>query len=262
MPYKTIILSKENGIATIQLDRPTKLNALNKQLFIELARALDDLSADRETKVVILYGNDKIFGAGADLRMISSSASTAVEAHYFFEQEATPVYHKLAKIGKPVIAAISGLAFGGVFELALACDLRIASETATFGLPEISLGLLPGGGGTQRLPRIVGLTKAKEMLFTGDTIDANEAYRIGLVNKVVAPDMLLEEARYMAEKLVRKSSFALKMIKTAVDTGYELPLDAALEYEGRCFEMLFSTDDAHEGINAFIEKRKPIFTDK
>jgi len=262
LTYKTINFSKESGIGIIQLNRPTKLNSLNKQLFSELNQALDDLSLDRETKVVILYGNDKMFGAGADLKMIASSAPNVVEAHYFFSQEATPVYHKLAKIGKPTIAAISGMAFGGVFELALACDLRIASETASFCFPEINLGLLPGGGGTQRLPRIIGLTKAKEMLFTGDTIDAHEAYRIGLVNKVVAPEMLLEQAKYMANKLTQKPSFALRMIKTAVNNGYEIPIDTALEYEGRCFEMLYSTDDAQQGITAFIEKRKPHFLGK
>lgn len=207
MCYDTIILTKEKGIAIIQLNRPAKLNALNQTLLSELNQVLDNLNNDRDVKVVILYGDHKIFGAGADLKMIATMAPTAVEAHFFFGREAAPVYQKLAGMGKPVIAAISGLALGGVFELALACDIRIASDTATFGLPEVNVGLLPGGGGTQRLPRIIGLTKAKELLFTGETIDAQEAYRLGLLNKVVAPESLLEEAKTMAAKLAIKPAF-------------------------------------------------------
>lgn len=262
MCYDTIILTKEKGIAIIQLNRPAKLNALNQTLLSELNQVLDNLNNDRDVKVVILYGDHKIFGAGADLKMIATMAPTAVEAHFFFGREAAPVYQKLAGMGKPVIAAISGLALGGVFELALACDIRIASDTATFGLPEVNVGLLPGGGGTQRLPRIIGLTRAKELLFTGETIDAQEAYRLGLLNKVVAPESLLEEAKTMAAKLAKKPAFSLKMIKTALDTGYQLPMEAALAYEGRCFDLLFSTEDAQEGIKAFIEKRKPQFSGK
>lgn len=262
MSYETIILTKDNGIATIQLNRPAKLNALNQTLLSELNLVLDSLHNDREVKVVILCGNDKIFGAGADLTMISTMAPSAVEAHYFFGKDAAAVYNKLAGMSKPVIAAISGLALGGVFELALACDLRIASTKAVFGLPEVNVGLLPGGGGTQRLPRLIGLTKAKELLYCGETIDAQEAYRIGLVNKVAAPESLLDAAQTMAAKLAAKPAFALKMIKTSVDTGYELPLEAALAYEGRCFDLLFSTEDAHEGIKAFMEKRQPQYLGK
>jgi enoyl-CoA hydratase len=262
MSYKTVVVTRENRTAVIQMNRPQKLNTLDQILYRELDKVLDELTDDPEIKVIILYGNEKFFGAGADLKTIARKSPTSIDAHFFFSREALPAYHKLAKTGKPVIAAISGLALGGIFELALACDLRIASETATFGLPEIKLGLLPGGGGTQRLPRIIGLTKAMELLFTGDTIDAQEAYRIGLVNKVVPPHMLLEEAKYMAEKLAEKPAFALRMIKTAVYAGYNLPLEVALEYESRCFEMIYSTEDAKEGISAFLEKRKPNFTGK
>jgi enoyl-CoA hydratase len=262
MYFKNLIMTKENEIAILKLNRCTKLNALNLPLFDELNCALNDLTKDIDIKAVILYGNDKIFGAGSDLNMIKNAAPTSVEANLFFRNRANPVYDKLYQLDKPVIAAISGLAMGGVFELALACDLRIASETATFGLPEIKLGLIPGGGGTQRLPRIVGLTKAAEILFTGETFDAREAYRIGLLNKVVAPEMLLEEAVDMAKKLAAKPRFALKMLKSAMNTGFELPLNLALEYERRCFEMLFSTQDAQEGMNSFLEKRKPQFLGK
>lgn len=262
MSDNNIIISREKEVGLIQLNRASKMNALNETLLEELGWALDELEGDRWTKVVVLYGNDRLFGAGADLTMLTDLCTSSVDAHFFFGRVFAPVYARLAEMGKPVIAAVSGYALGGVFELALACDLRIASETAVFGLPEVNLGLLPGAGGTQRLPRLIGLTKAKEMLYTGEPIDAQEAYRIGLVNKVVPADKLLEEAMSLAKKLSEKPAFAVRMIKTVVDTGVELPLDAALRYEGRCFEMLFSTEDAHKGINAFLAKRKPQFCGK
>ncbi|GAW92629.1 enoyl-CoA hydratase/isomerase family protein [Calderihabitans maritimus] len=257
--YESIIVEKEGAVGIISLNRPKKLNSLNLKVFQEMSDALKECTQDNDLKVLILSGSEKVFGAGADLKMISEEAPTSLKAHYFFSRQALPIYHQLAEFPGPTIAAISGLALGGVFELALACDLRIASETATFGLPEINLGLIPGGGGTQRLPRLVGMTKAKELLFTGDTFDAQEAYRIGLVNKVVAPDRLMEEAKYMANRLAQKPAFALQLLKKAVNQGMELPLPLALELEGRCFELLFSTEDAKEGIRAFMEKRKPNF---
>ncbi|MDA8333577.1 MAG: enoyl-CoA hydratase-related protein [Peptococcaceae bacterium] len=262
MEYTAIILSRENGVGLIQLNRPSKLNALNETLLAELKAALVDLAAAGDVKAVVLYGGEKLFGAGADLKMITARAASTVEAHLFFGRELGPVYGQLSDMGKPVIAAVDGYALGGACELALACDLRVAGETAVFGLPEVNLGLLPGGGGTQRLPRLVGPTRAKEMLFTGESIDAQEAYRIGLVNKVVPAGKVLEEALALAEKIARKPAFAVRMIKSAVDTGAALPLDAALRYEGRCFEMLFSTADAREGVSAFLDRRKPRFSDR
>jgi enoyl-CoA hydratase len=226
----------------------------------ELISALTDVEADDQIKVLILTGGEKVFGAGADLKMVQDVDSSPA-AHAFFRLGAE-MFRRLADLGKPTIAAVAGLALGGGCELALCCDLRVAAENASFGVPEIKVGLLPGGGGTQRLPRIVGQTKAKEMLFIGDPVNAEEAYRIGLVNKVVPPEKLMEEARALARTLASRPSFSIRMIKTAVNKGIDLSIDAALAYEARCFEMLFSTQDEKEGVRAFIEKRKPVYQGK
>ncbi|MBI5014968.1 MAG: enoyl-CoA hydratase/isomerase family protein [Deltaproteobacteria bacterium] len=259
MEFETIIYGKDGGVATVTFNRPAQLNALNIRMIEELVAAFSDVAADDRVRVLVVTGNEKAFGAGADLKMIHGLATTA-SAHAFFTGLQGEPYRRLSGVGKPTIAAVAGIALGGMCELALACDLRIAAENATFGLPEIKLGLLPGGGGTQRLPRLVGATKAKEMLLTGDSIDAQEAYRIGLVNKVVPLEKLMEETNSLAQKLAARPPFALQMINTAVNTGLDLSLDAALAYEGRCFEMLFSTEDMKEGVQAFIEKRKPAYT--
>lgn len=258
MNFETILFENDGGIATITLHRPAQLNALNAVMIGELGTAFRQVDGDDQVKVLVLAGGEKVFGAGADLKMISG-LDTPAAAHAFFGSLQGEPYRSLASIGKPTIAAVSGLALGGVCELVLACDLRIASETASFGLPEVKLGLLPGGGGTQRLPRLVGETRAKELLFTGEAIDAHEAYRIGLVNKVVAPERLMAETRALAEKLAARPAVALRMIKAAVHGGSGLPLDAALAYEARCFELLFSTVDQKEGVRAFVEKRKPVY---
>ena len=258
MNFETIICRKEGKVATIVLNRPEQLNALNARMIEELVAALGDIGSDAQIGALILTGSDTVFGAGADLKMIRD-LDGSVAAHTFFAGLGGEPYRRLSNLGKPTVAAVAGLALGGVFEMALACDLRIAADNASFGLPEVKLGLLPGGGGTQRLPRLVGATKAKEKLFTGDSIDAQEAYRIGLVNKVVAPEKLLEEAGALASKIAAKPAFALRMIGAAVDAGLDLPLDTALAYEARCFEMLFSSEDEKEGVQAFVEKRKPIY---
>jgi len=169
---------------------------------------------------------------------------------------------KLEDFDKPIIAAVSGVALGGGCELALACDLRIAAENAVFGLPEIKLGVLPGAGGTQRLPRLVGAANAKELLYTGDFINATEAYRIGLVNKIVPVETLRDESKAMAKKIANRPGIALKMIKIAVNGGLSMDLKSAMAYEARCFEILFSTEDRKEGMTAFIEKRKPSFKNR
>ena len=172
------------------------------------------------------------------------------------------MFHRIESLDKPVIAAIGGLALGGGCELSMCCDIRIAAGNATFGQPEIKIGVIPGGGGTQRLPRIIGITKAKELLYTGDMIDANEAYRLGLVNKVVPVDSLMDEARILALKIARQPGVALRATKLAVNGGIDMDIKSAIAYEARCFEILFSTEDQKEGTTAFIEKRKPVFTDK
>jgi enoyl-CoA hydratase/carnithine racemase len=260
MDYQTIVYERQEGIATITLNRPKSMNSLSSQLLKELDHALTDIERDDSIKVVILAGTEKFFAAGADITEIGSLA-TSVDAHRFLK-DAQAVFNKMEDLEKPVIAAISGLALGGGCELALACDLRIAAENSTFGQPEIKIGVIPGAGGTQRLPRIIGLTKAKELLYTGDFIDAQEAYRIGLVNKVVPVASLMDESRKMAQKISRQPGFALKVTKLAVNGGFNMDIKSAMAYEARCFEILFSTEDQKEGMKAFVEKRKPAFKDK
>jgi enoyl-CoA hydratase/carnithine racemase len=260
MDYQTILYEKSEGLATITLNRPKSMNALNSQVFKELGLALSEVDGDDSVKVVILAGSEKFFAAGADITEIGE-IGTPVDAHRFLK-DAQAVFNRIEDLEKPVIAAISGLALGGGCELVLACDLRIAADNAVFGQPEIKIGVIPGAGGTQRLPRIVGVTKAKELLYTGDFIDAQEAYRIGLVNKVVSVASLMEEAKKMALKIARQPGMALKVTKLAVNGGLNMDIKSAMAYEARCFEILFSTEDQKEGMKAFVEKRKPVFKNR
>jgi enoyl-CoA hydratase len=227
---------------------------------VEIRKALEDSAADPAVRVVILTGAGRAFCAGADIKEICEIRSP-MEAHLFVTS-VQRVFNKIERLDKPVIAAVSGLALGGGCELALACDLRIAAENATFGQPEIKIGVIPGAGGTQRLPRLVGLGRAKELLFTGDTIDAQEAYRIGLINKVVPVEALMSETKKMALKLTKQPPLALKTTKTVVNEGINMNIQSALALEARGFEILFSTEDQKEGMKAFVEKRKPIFKGK
>lgn len=260
MEYQTILYEVENGIALIRLNRPKSLNAFNNELIGELGAVFDRIGSDDAIGAVIVTGSEKVFAAGADIKEIVEIASP-VAAHAFVSR-IHAVFDKIERLSKPVIAAVSGFALGGGCELALVCDIRIASESAVFGLPEIKIGVIPGGGGTQRLPRLVGLGRAKELLFSGDSIDAMEAYRIGLVNKVVPVDSLLNEARKAAEKLIARPGFALRILKMLVNDGINMDLRSALAHERRSFEVLFSTEDRMEGLQAFIEKRKPTFKGK
>ena len=260
MEYKTILYEKKEGIGTITLNRPKSMNALNSTVLKELGQVLSEIEEDNDVKVVIITGSEKFFAAGADITEIDK-ISTPIDAHSFLK-DAQIAINRFEDLGKPVIAAISGLALGGGCELTMACDLRIAAENAMFGQPEIKIGVIPGGGGTQRLPRLVGVTKAKELLYTGDFIDANEAHRIGLVNKVVPVASLMDEARKMASKIARQPAVTLQMTKIAVNGGMNVDLKSAMAYEARCFEILFSTEDQKEGVKAFIEKRKPVFKNK
>lgn len=260
MPFETILLEKAEKIALVKLNRPESLNALNLKMLIELSQVIDQISADAEIGAMIITGQEKCFGAGADIKEVMS-LNSPVEAHSFF-RTGEAMFNKLENLNKPTIAAISGPALGGGCELSLACDIRIADETARFGQPEIKIGVMPAGGGTQRLPRLVGVGRAKELLYSGDYIDAMEAYRIGLVNKVTSVELLLPEAKKMAAKFVARPSFALKMVKSAVTEGLNMDLRSALAYELRCFEALFSTEDQKEGMNAFVEKREPVFKGK
>ena len=258
MNFNTIIYEKAEGIGIIKLNRPQRMNALSNEFLRELDLLIDDIKKDDEVRVLIITGDEKFFAVGADINELAG-VITPKDAHLI---EASSILNKLENLEKPVIAAVSGPALGGGCELALACDIRIAAENAIFGQPEIKIGVIPGGGGTQRLSRLIGLGKAKELLYTGDSIDAQEAYRIGLVNKLVPVESLMDEAKKMALKLLRQPGFALKIIKMVVNDGINMDLRSALAYEARCFEILFSTEDQKEGMRAFMEKRKPIFKGK
>ncbi|MDQ7096697.1 enoyl-CoA hydratase-related protein [Desulfosporosinus sp. PR] len=259
MAYETIIVAIEEGIATITLNRPEVLNALNSQVFEELADAAAKLGADDSVRAVIITGGDKVFAAGADIKGMASLSAVDVAAS---ARPSMKAFNLLENMRKPVIAAVCGYALGGGCELTLAADVRIAAANAQFGLPEIKLGILPGGGGTQRLPRLIGAGKAKELIFSGDFISAEEALRIGLVNKVVPAEQLLPEAQKMARKFASRGAVALGLAKTCINEGLRMDLELGLQYEHKCFSLLFATEDQKEGMQAFIEKRKPTFRGK
>ena len=260
MDFNTIIYNVEDGIGIITMNRPESMNAINDEFMRELGQVIGLIEADEKVGAVIVTGGGKFFAAGADIKYIMG-ISTPLEAHQFVS-DVHSLFSRLENLEKPTIAAVGGLALGGGCELALACDIRLAAENAIFGLPEIKIGVLPGGGGTQRLPRLIGAGRAKEMLYSGDPIDAGEAYRIGLANKVVKTEALMDEAKKMAKRLGQRPAFALKMIKTSVNKGMSMDLQSGLAHEARCFEILFSTEDQKEGMTAFVEKRKPNFKGK
>ncbi|SFM12519.1 short-chain-enoyl-CoA hydratase [Pelosinus propionicus] len=249
-----------DGIGTVTINRPKALNALNAATVHELDQMFDQLAANDAVKVVIVTGSgEKSFVAGADI--LEMRDKTAVEGRQW-GQLAQGVFNKIENFSKPVIAAVNGYALGGGCELAMACDIRIASEKAKFGQPEVSLGIPPGFGGTQRLPRLVGKGRAKELLFTGDMIDAAEAYRIGLANQVAAPDELIGKAKAMAQKIIARAPIAVQVCKTAVNRGLDVDLTSGIAYEAEVFGLCFATQDQKEGMTAFIEKRKANFTGK
>jgi len=259
MAYEVILLTKEDGIATITLNRPP-MNPLGSQVFRELILAIDDIQADPSVKAVIITGaGEKALAAGADITEMANLSP--VEVHTF-GQNSLVAFSKIENLGKPVIAAINGLCLGGGTELTLACDFRIAADTAKFGQPEINLGIIPGAGGTQRLPRLIGIAKAKELIFLGDIIDATTALNIGLVNKVVPLSSLMEETVKFAKKLATKPAVAMKMAKASINTGMNLDITSALTLEIQNFVLAFASADGKEGISAFMEKRKPNYTDK
>lgn len=256
MDFETILYKKEGGRGIVFFNRPDKLNALNRKVFEELTLVLQEMEKDPEVSVVILTGGPELFGAGADIQMLSGLKSSA--ACYLFTGDNSS-YALLENLGKPTIASIGGFCLGGMLELALCCDFRIAAENAKFGLPEVKLGVLPGGGGTQRLPRLIGMTKAKELVFLGDFIDGREAYHLGLVNMVVPKDQLETETDKFAKRLMSRPPFGLRVIKGVMNAGINTSLKEGLEIERQGFTILFSTEDKKEGMAAFIEKRKPKF---
>jgi len=255
--YKNILYERLGETVTITLNRPAVLNALNRELRLELLAALEAAEKDEGIRVVILTGaGEKAFSAGADINEFANLTPMGIRDHVELARKVTA---SIAGMGKPVIAAVNGYAFGGGCELCLACDLVVASENARFGLPEINIGIIPGGGGTQRLPRLIGVRKAKELIFTGEPIKAEEALNLGLVNKVVPAEKLRETVLELAGKLASKSPVILKLAKAAVNHSMESTLAAGLGYEKELFSLCFSTEDQKEGVKAFLEKRKPAF---
>jgi enoyl-CoA hydratase len=258
--YENILYQKKQKVGTITLNRPKSLNALNTALLTELRDALGDAEADAEVHVIVIAGaGDRAFCAGADIEELLEKSSTEASKWSRWIQGITTYMEKMKK---PIIAKINGFCLGGGLELAMACDFRIASEKAIFGLPEINLAIIPGGGGTQRLPRLIGKTKAMEMLMCGKQMGAEEAFRVTLVNKVVPAEKLDSEVDGLVKKLLSNSSVTLAIIKDAVNRGIELDLELALQYESDRFGHVLATEDAREGLKAFLEKRKPEFKGK
>ena len=257
--YESILIERRDRVATITINRPEKRNALNIQTRAEGAAALDELSQDDSVRVVIFTGaGDKAFVAGADIAEFAGRTALAQRAIMLDRG----LFNAVDTFPKPVIAMVNGYCLGGGCELALACDIRIASETASFGQPEINLGIIPGGGGTQRLTRLVGEGKAMEMILTGEIINAQEAFRLGLANHVVPADQLHAKTMEVAHRIAEKSPVALRLAKEAVKAASRSNLDEGLRREVDLFALCFSSEDKDEGVNAFLEKRKADFKGK
>jgi len=258
--YDSIIVKKEEAVGWITLNRPHRLNTLTSEMIDELHAALNDFEADKEIRCIVITGaGDKAFSAGADVTAFTGlTPSTAAEA----AAKGQGLFSRLEKMGKPVVASLNGYALGGGLEMASACDFRLASENAELGQPETNLGLIPGWGGTQRLVRLIGLARAKEIIMLAGRISAEEAVKIGLVNKVVPRDKLHEETVVLAKKLAEGPPVALRLAKEALNFGTQVPLDIGLKLEAEAFGIVLSTKDVMEGVSAFMSKRKPEFKGK
>lgn len=260
MEFKNIIFEKEDYLAILSINRPKAMNALNADTLYELEAAVKEVKDDTNIKVMIITGTgDKSFVAGADITFMLPF--TPIEGR-FFSDVGERVMRQVELLEKPVIAAINGFALGGGCELAMSCDIRLASENAVFGQPEVGLGVIPGFGGTQRLPRLIGEGRAKELTFTGDIINAEEAYRIGLVNHVYPLDQLIDEAKKLAQKIASKAPLAVGYAKYAINKGLQADIDTAMGIESDMFGICCATSDKAEGMGAFVEKRKPKFEGK
>jgi enoyl-CoA hydratase len=254
MEYTKVTEQFHDRIALIQLNRPKELNALNRQLMEEVRDALQSLDKNDAVRVIIITGNDKAFAAGADIKQMADKSAIDM---LLIDQFST--WDQIRKTKKPIIAAVSGFALGGGCEFAMTCDMIIASETAKFGQPEIKIGTMPGAGGTQRLTRALGKAKSMELILTGKFLNADEALQRGLVNKVVPVEMYMHEAITLAKEIAEMSPVAAQLAKEAVNRSFETHLDEGLTFERKNFYLTFASEDRKEGMNAFIEKRKPTF---
>lgn len=257
MTYTSILVETRGGVGLITLNRPQVMNALNNQLMRELMDALGDLDKDENIGAMVITGNEKAFAAGADIKEMADKT-----IHQMMDSDHIAVFGRIRTIQKPVIAAVSGWALGGGCEIALSCDMIIASDSAKFGLPEINLGVIPGAGGTQRLVRVVGKALAMEMILNDRRINAQEALQYGLVNRVVPVSDYLNEAMKLADEIASRAPLAIRAAKKMINQSYERFLSDSLAEEKQVFYNLFSSDDQKEGMNAFVEKRKPNWTGK
>jgi enoyl-CoA hydratase len=247
----------DEKIAVIELNRPNVLNALNRPMVTEIVTAMEAFDRNDDVRVIVLTGRGRAFAAGADIDEMANDDSITLELLNQFAE-----WDRLALIKKPVIGAVHGFALGGGFELALCCDMLFASETAEFGFPEVNIGVMPGAGGTQRLTKLIGKTRALEWLWTGERIQAKKAYEYGIVNRVVASELLFEETMRFARKLAKQPPLSLRLIKEAVHKAVDYPLYEGMQFERKNFYLLFSSEDQKEGMKAFLEKRKPNFQGK
>ncbi|PYZ97856.1 enoyl-CoA hydratase [Alteribacter lacisalsi] len=247
----------EGEVGVIQLHRPDVYNALNRQMVDEVVEQLFHYDRDNKIKIMVLTGDERAFAAGADIEEMADDDAVSLELLNQFAQ-----WDRLSYIKKPVIGAVNGFVFGGGFELALNCDLLFASETADFRFPEVNLAVMPGAGGTQRLTKLMGKTKALEYLWTGDSIPPKEALRYGIVNRLIAPELVMEETMKFAHRLAEQPPLSLRLIKEAANKAVDHPLQEGMELERKNFYLLFSSADQKEGMQAFLEKRKPRFTGK
>ena len=259
MEYKKLIIQDNGAVRVIKINNPEALNALNTAILKELDAAFTEVAEDNGILAVVLTGEGRAFVAGADISEMKSK--NAIEGEIFGKLGAS-VFRKIELLPKPVIAAVNGFALGGGCELAMSCDIRLASTKAKFGQPEVGLGITPGFSGTQRMPRLIGMGKAKELIYTADIIDVAEAYRIGLVNHVYEPEALMEEAMKMAEKIASKAPIAVKNSKEAINRGIQTDMDSVVAIEAYLFGLCFASEDQKEGMTAFFEKRKANFQNK
>lgn len=259
MSFSTLQLDIAGGVATLTLDRPDVMNAINQAMKDDLARALDSVEGNGVVRVLVITGRgSRAFCAGADIK--ERAVTNLTPSEYFFRQKATHrLFNRIEQLPIPVIASLNGAAYGGGAEIALCADIRLAAETASIGFSEVNLGVIPSGGGTQRLPRLIGASRAKQLIFTGTRLSASEAHSIGLLNQIVPTDHLAERTGTLAAEIASRAPLAVKLAKQAIDKGLQSDIHAALDFELYAAAILFDTDDRKEGMRAFLEKRAPNF---